>query len=188
MGRMLLADVFVSVDGWAGSAGLPGYFGYLGPELEDWIAGELAAPHVAIMGRRTYELLAGLPEEARDEYWYRMSRQETVIFSRTLRRATWPGARICDADLVGEIRRMKAEGDRPLRTTGSLSLVRQLARAGLVDRLRLLLFPLIAGDAGREALFADMASADLELADHRTLDGRVLLVEYRPTGKDIPRA
>jgi len=83
---------------------------------------------------------------------------------------------------------MKAEGDRPLRTTGSLSLVRQLARAGLVDRLRLLLFPLIAGDAGREALFADMASADLELADHRTLDGRVLLVEYRPTGKDIPRA
>lgn len=83
---------------------------------------------------------------------------------------------------------MKAEGDRPLRTTGSLSLVHQLARAGLVDRLRLLSFPLIAGDTGREALFADMASADLELADHRTLGGRVLLVEYRPTGKDIPRA
>lgn len=178
MGSILAIDLVISVDGWAGSAGLPGYFGYPGPELEDWIAGELAAPHVAIMGRRTYELLAGLPEEARDEYWYRMSRQETVVFSRTLRRATWPGARICDADLVGEIRRMKAEGDRPLRTTGSLS----------VDRLRLLLFPLIAGDAGREALFADMASADLELADHRTLDGRVLLLEYRPTGKDIPRA
>jgi len=33
-----------------------------------------------------------------------------------------------------------------------------------------------------------MASADLELAGHRALDGRVLLVEYRPTGKDIPRA
>jgi hypothetical protein len=33
-----------------------------------------------------------------------------------------------------------------------------------------------------------MASADLELVDHRVLDGRVLLVEYRPTGSDIPRA
>jgi hypothetical protein len=40
----------------------------------------------------------------------------------------------------------------------------------------------------REALFANMASADLALVEHRTLDGRVLLVEYRPTGKDIPRA
>ena len=49
-------------------------------------------------------------------------------------------------------------------------------------------FPLIAGDSGREAAFADMASADLELVDHRALDGRVLLVEYRPTGNDIPRA
>jgi hypothetical protein len=35
---------------------------------------------------------------------------------------------------------------------------------------------------------ADMASADLELVDQRVPDGRVLLVEYRPTGKDIPRA
>jgi hypothetical protein len=57
-----------------------------------------------------------------------------------------------------------------------------------VDRLRLMTFPLIAGASGRDAAFADMASADLELAGYRALDGRVLLVEYRPTGKDIPRA
>jgi hypothetical protein len=60
--------------------------------------------------------------------------------------------------------------------------------AGLVDRLRLMTFPLIAGDSGREPLFASMASAGLELVDNRLLDGRVLLVEDRPTGKDIPRA
>ncbi len=59
--------------------------------------------------------------------------------------------------------------------------------AGLADRLRLMTFPLIAGDAGREAFFEQMASADLELVDHRVLDGRVLLLEYRPTGNDIPR-
>jgi hypothetical protein len=57
-----------------------------------------------------------------------------------------------------------------------------------VDRLRLMIFPLIAGDAGREPFFAEMASADLELVHQRVLDGRILLVEYRPTGKDIPRA
>ncbi len=188
MGSILTVDVFVSVDGWAGSAGLPGYFGYLGPELEEWIATELAAPQVVVMGRRTYEALAGLPDEARDESWHRMAQLDKVVFSSTLQKAAWPNTRICGQDLVGEIRRMKADSDVPSRTMGSLSLVRQLTGAGLVDRLRLLTFPLIAGDAGREAAFADMASADLALVDHRTLDGRVLLVEYRPTGKDIPRA
>ena len=188
MGSILTAELLISVDGWAGSDGLPGFFGYLGPELEAWVATGQSAPHIEIMGRRTYELLTALPEEARDESWHQMTRQETVLFSRTLQRTDWPGARICGADVVEEVRRMKDEGDHPLRTTGSLSLVRQLMGAGLVDRLLLLTFPLIAGDAGREAAFAQMASADMALADHRVLDGRVLVMEYRPTGNDIPRA
>jgi hypothetical protein len=57
-----------------------------------------------------------------------------------------------------------------------------------VDRLRLMTFPLLAGPDGREPFFADMPCADLELTDHRVLDGRILLAEYAPTGRDIPRA
>lgn len=188
MTTMLTVDLFVSVDGWAGSDGLPGYFGYLGPELEDWITTELAAPQRVILGRRTYEALAGLADEARDESWHRMSRLDKVVFSRTVQQADWPNTRICSDDVVAEVRRMKADSHVPLRTMGSLSLARQLMRAALVDRLRLMTFPLIAGPSGREAAFADIASADLELVDHRGLDRRVLLVEYRPTGRDIPRA
>lgn len=188
MGSSLTVDIFLSVDGWAGSDGLPGYFGYLGPDLAEWITTELAAPQVVVMGRRTYQTLAALPAEALGDSWTRISELEKVVFSRTLQQAEWPNTRICAEDLVDEIPRMKADSDIPLRTMGSLSVARQLASAGLVDRLRLMTFPLIAGDAGREAAFADMASADLDLVDHRTLDGRVLLVEYRPTGKDIPRA
>jgi hypothetical protein len=66
-------------------------------------------------------------------------------------------------------------------------VARQLVEAGLVDRLRLTIFPLVAGPAGRGATFDGMASTDLELVGHRVRDGRVLLVEYRPTGEDIPR-
>jgi dihydrofolate reductase len=55
MGTTVTGDLFVSVDGWAGSDGLPGYFGHLGPELQEWITAELALPHVVIMGRRTYQ-------------------------------------------------------------------------------------------------------------------------------------
>jgi len=188
MASTLTVDIFVSVDGWAGGDGLPGYFGYLGPELEEWITTELAVPQLVVMGRRTYEILAGLPDEARDESWERMNQLDKVVFSRTLQQTVWPNTRICSADLVDEVRRMKADSDVPLRTLGSLSLARQLTNAGLVERLRLMTFPLIAGDSGREAAFASMASADLDLVDHRALDGRVLLLEYRPTGQDIPRA
>lgn len=188
MAGSVTVDIFVSVDGWAGSDGLPGYFGYLGPELEQWITDELAVPQIVVMGRRTYEALAALPDDARDESWRRMAALDKVVFSRTLQHAVWPNTRICATDLVEEIPRMKAEGGLPLRTMGSLSLARQLMNAGLVDRLRLMTFPLLAGDAGRDPFFADMASADLELVGHRALDGRVLLVEYRPTGNDIPRA
>jgi dihydrofolate reductase len=188
MGSPLKVDIFLSVDGWAGSDGLPGYFGYLGPELEEWIMAELAAPQVVVMGRRTYEVLAALPAEAHGKSWPRMAELDKVVFSRTLQQVAWPNTRICREELADEIRQMKTGGDVPLRTMGSVSLARQLTQAGLVDRLRLMVFPLIAGDAGRNPFFADMASADLELADHRVLDGRVLLVEYRPTGKDIPRA
>jgi dihydrofolate reductase len=188
MASSLTVDVFLSVDGWAGSDGLPGYFGYPGPELEEWIAAEGAAPQLVVLGRRTYELLAGVPEEVRDDGWERLSRLEKVVFSRTLTQATWPNTRICSGDLVEEVGAMKAGSEVPLRTMGSLTVVRQLLAAGLVDRLRLMVFPLVAGPFGREAAFHDVASADLELLSHRALDGRVLLVEYRPTAKDIPRA
>jgi dihydrofolate reductase len=182
----LTVDVFLSVDGWARGTTSPGYFGYLGPELEKWITTELARPQLVILGRRTYEALAGLPEEARDDSSRRMTELGKVVFSSTLATASWPNTRICRDDLITEVTRLKGEGEVPLRTMGSLSVVRQLCDAGLVDRLRLMTFPLLAGTSGREAAFGDAAPADLELVDHQVLDGRVLLVEYQPTGRGIP--
>ncbi len=185
-GAALTADLFVSADGWAAGADSPGFFGYSGPELQEWIGAELAQPQVVLFGRRTYELLAAVPDDAQDATWIR--ELDKVVFSRTLGSVAWPKTRLCEADLVPEVARLKAESDVPLRTMGSLSVVRQLLDAGLVDRLRLMTFPLLVGPTGREAVFEQVASADLELTGHRVLDGRVLLVEYRPTGRDIPRA
>jgi dihydrofolate reductase len=68
--------------------GLPGYFGYLGPELDEWITTELAAPQLVVMGRRTYEALGGLPDEARDESG--MTQLDKVVFSRTMGVCPWP--------------------------------------------------------------------------------------------------
>lgn len=186
MGATVTAELLISVDGWSGSDGLPGYFGYFGPELEAWMEEEAHQPHVALMGRTTYQVLAELPEEAKDDGYHRMVRQETVVFSQTLRSVDWPRARVSD-DLLEEVRRLKEASGPPLRTVGSRSLIRQLLDEKLVDTLRLVTFPLLAGPAGREWAFEGVDSTDFELQNHRVLDDRVLITEYRPTGNDIPR-
>jgi dihydrofolate reductase len=182
----VLADLFVSADGYARGEHSPGYFGYVGPDLEQWIESEMDRPQHVLMGRRTYELLEGLPAEARDDGYERMSRQPTTVFSRTLESAAWPGASVERRDAVEVVRERKEAEDVPLRTMGSLSIVRQLVNAGLVDRLRLMVFPLFVGPSGSEPAYDALDETELELLDHRVLDGRIVLLDYRPTGTPIP--
>ena len=77
-------------------------------------------------------------------------------------------------------------GSRPLRTLGSLTLCRALLRAGLVDRFRVVVFPVITGDTGRERIFDGYPDVALELVDRRTFDDRLQLLEYIPTVLDGP--
>ncbi|MBB5788883.1 dihydrofolate reductase family protein [Jiangella mangrovi] len=183
----LTVDIFISADGYARGEDSPAYFGYLGPDLERWIGDQGSTRQIALMGRVTYEALSAIPEEVRDEGWDQMMQTETVVFSRTLTATTWPNARV-RADLVPEVTRLKKESDVGLYTIGSVSLARQLTDAGLVDRLRLMTFPLVVGPSGREPFFAGLAANELELVAHSVLDDRIVLTEYRTTGRDIPRA
>jgi dihydrofolate reductase len=76
-----------------------------------------------------------------------------------------------------------AHADCPeVRTLGSVSLVKQLLAAGLVDRLKLVVCPVVLGETGIEPLFADLPDIGLDLLSTRILDGRLLLLEYRPAG------
>ena len=56
--------------------------------------------------------------------------------------------------------------------------MRSLLDAGLVDRLRLLTFPLLAGTRGREPAFAGMDTAELTLAGTEVLDGRIVCQDW----------
>jgi riboflavin biosynthesis pyrimidine reductase len=59
-------------------------------------------------------------------------------------------------------------------------MVRSLMQLGLVDRLRLMVFPVMLGTAGREPVYAGYTRAALELVDQEVLDSRIVLLEYRP--------
>jgi dihydrofolate reductase len=178
----LSIDVFVSVDGFALGERSPGYFGYFGPDLDAWINEQADRPHRPLMGRKTYAMLNGLPDEAKDEGWHRMVTAPTVVFSKTLTAVDWPGATLCAADAVDEVRRLKADGGDDMRTIGSLSLARQLIAADLVDHLKLLVFPLMLGETGRQPALAGTPDRALELVGHSILDGRIACYDYRPAG------
>ncbi len=135
-----------------------------------------------LIGRRTYEMLNGLPDEARDEGWKTMTTTPGWLFSRTLKAANWSGLSIVRDDLVGFVRELKHTDGCELRTLGSLSLLRQLLAADLVDRLKLVVCPLILPQTGVEPIFAGLPDMGFDLLSTRVLDGRVLLLEYRPTG------
>jgi hypothetical protein len=67
----LVCELIVSLDGFARVQRAPAYYGYLGPDFADWIETNTAVPHRMLIGRRTHEMLEGLPAEVRDEGWKR---------------------------------------------------------------------------------------------------------------------
>ena len=68
-----------------------------------------------------------------------------------------------------------------MRTLGSLTLCRSLLNAGLVDRFRVVIFPVITGTTGRDRIYDGYPDVALDMISNRTFDGRIQLVEYVPT-------
>jgi dihydrofolate reductase len=93
----------------------------------------------------------------------------------------WPDAEVVSGDAVEVVARLKEESQVPLRSHGSLSMNRALMAAGLVDRVHVTLFPVITARTGLDPIFQGGADFDLELIDHRTLDGHTQELIYRPT-------
>jgi dihydrofolate reductase len=149
----LVCELIVSLDGFARGQRSPGYYGYFGPDFADWIKTNTAVPHRMLIGRRTYQMLAELPAEVRDEGWERTTTTPGWLFSHTLEATDWPELKIVHDDLVGFVRELKRTDGSELRTLGSLSLVRQLLTAGLVDCLKLVICPLVLAQTGIEPIF-----------------------------------
>ncbi len=105
-----------------------------------------------------------------------------VVFSSTLQEPlTWPNTELVTGDAVQAVAELKQTRTGTLSTLGSLSLCRSLLTAGLVDRFRLVVFPVITGSTGRERIYDGYPDISLEMVNSRTFDGRLQLLEYIPT-------
>lgn len=184
--QTLMVDFIISLDGYGAAEGWPGFWGMEGPEYLGWL--EEQEEHTALMGAATYRLMSGFAAQAPDETGMaELTALPKVVFSASLAGPlSWPNTELVSGDAVDAVRAMKEQGRRPLRTIGSLALSRSLLRAGLVDRYRVVVFPVITGATGRDRIFDGYPDVALELVDHRTFDGRLQMLEYVPTILDGP--
>ncbi|MFA1540984.1 dihydrofolate reductase family protein [Actinomadura monticuli] len=182
-------DVFSSLDGFGAAGGdWTGYWGKQGPELLDRRLALYEEDQRMVFGANTYRTFAqmlassGEDAEVRDPWVTRMRNLPATVVSTTLEGPLdWPDADLASGDAVDVVARLKEESAVPLRSHGSLSMNRALMAAGLVDHVQVTLFPVITGSTGLDRIFQDAADFDLELIEHRTLDGHIQELLYRPT-------
>jgi dihydrofolate reductase len=182
-------DVFTSLDGFGSATGnWTGYWGKQGPELLDHRLALYEQEQRMVIGATTYRMFAQMLAEStedsdvRDPWVTRMRNLPATVVSSTLQAPLdWPDATVESGDAVDVVTRLKEESPVPLRSHGSLAMNRALMRAGLVDFVQVTLFPVITGQSGEAPIFGGAADFDLELIEHRTLDGRTQELIYRPT-------
>ena len=189
----LIVDFITSLDGYGAAEGWPGWWGLQGPEYLGWLGEQSERDYTILMGANTYHLMSGFAAESEpsatgetrtdeDAATDELARASKVVFSSTLQPPlSWPNTRLISGDAVEAVGVMKREGASPMRTLGSLTLCRSLLKAGLVDRFRVVVFPVITGSSGRDRIYDGYPDVSLDMVASRTFDGRIQLLEYVPT-------
>ncbi len=188
----LLVDFITSLDGYGAAKGWPGWWGLQGPEYLGWLGQTPERDYTILMGANTYRLMSGFAAEygtsatgdaSNDEEASitELANASKVVFSSTLQPPlAWPNTRLISEDAVEAVKAMKRDGSRPMRTLGSLALCRSLLKAGLVDRYRVVVFPVITGSTGYDRIYDGYPDVALDMVASRTFDGRLQLLEYVP--------
>lgn len=192
----LMVDFITSLDGYGAAEGWPGWWGLEGPEYLGWLADQPERDFITLMGANTYRLMSGMAQAAPDDESLRdveaesingLAAAEKVIFSSTLEPPyAWPNTTVLSGDLVEQVTELKRTASKPIHTLGSVSLCRSLMAAGLVDRFRVVVFPVITGRTGSGRIYDDYEDFALELVESRTFDNRCQLLEYVPRLLDTP--
>lgn len=147
----LMAFEQVSLDGFFVDAkGDMGWAHKQDPEWNEFTTQNASGGGALLFGRVTYEMMAGFwptapARETMPAVAEGMNSLPKVVFSRTLKDASWQNTRLVNGDMVAEVRRMKKESGPDMVILGSGSVVSQLADAGLIDELQIVVNPIVLG-------------------------------------------
>jgi dihydrofolate reductase len=179
MARIVVTE-FVSLDGCIDHPRWTFQFDR-GPEGDKFKRDELFGCDALLLGRVTYQGFAeAWPNMGGDDFGQRMNSIGKYVVSSTLAEADaiWGDTIIIRGDVPAQIAELKAKPGGDLLVEGSCQLVRDLARHGLVDEYRLMVFPIILG--GKMRMFPDCLSepATLRMTSSKVLESGILLLTY----------
>lgn len=179
--RKVIVTEFLTLDGVYENS-TPWQKGY-DPDDGQFKYDELFESGALLLGRVTYEGFARYWPTATGDFAERMNRLPKFVATTTLTSLEWNAAAL-GGDVVAAVEALKQQEGGNLLVYGSGTLVQTLLRYGLVDELRLMVYPLVLGSGKR--LFSGGDRLPLNLTATRDLGSGVLLLTYEPTTGPSP--
>ena len=174
----LMVDFITSLDGYGAAEGWPGWWGMESPEYLGWLGEQ--PEHTVLMGATTYRLMAEFAANGEEGVDQLLTQLSKVVFSSTLTEPlAWANTRLVTGDAVAAVRAMKEDSRIEMRTLGSVSLCRSLITAELVDRFRVVVFPVVTGATGQDRIYDGYPDVRLDLVESRTFERRAPTVGVR---------
>jgi dihydrofolate reductase len=183
--RILASFIFTSLDGFYEGRNGELDWPVIDEEFNDFALCQLDEADTLVFGRATYEHMAAYwptdHAKANDSaITSRMNDKEKVVFSSTLTRASWSGTTLVRGEATEHVRTMTAAAGKELLVLGSAHLTADLAQAGVLDELRVMVCPIVLGQ-GR-SLFEDLRKpVPLSLLRVRRFSSGNLVLTYRPS-------
>ena len=179
--REIAAGLFTSLDGvveapdkWTGP--------YFNDQVGQAVGALMAANDAMLLGRVTYEGFAAAFGGQSGGMADQMNNTPKYVVSGTLISAGWQNSTLISgqrADVAGQIGALKQQPGRGIGMSGSSSLVSWLLRQGLLDRLDLLVFPVVLGHGKR--LFSEPGEpVPLTLTGSAAFSTGVVHLSYEP--------
>lgn len=174
--RNIIVTTFVSLDGVVDT---PAWTApYWNDEIAAFKGEETDASDALLLGRVTYEGFAAAWPQSEDEGAAYFNNVRKYVVSKTLESADWNNSVLIKDDVVEQITRLKQTDGKDIAVHGSATLVQTLIQHDLVDRYRLLVYPVVLGEGKR--LFHAGTAATLALLETRTFSSGVVALIYAP--------
>ena len=136
-----------------------------------------------LLGRRTYQGFAEAWPSRDGEFADKLNSMPKYVVSSTLKDPEWANSTVLDGDLADDVSKLREEYDGDIVVHGSAQLVQALVEHGLVDELRLMVFPVVLG-AGKRLFGETSDKRPLRLADSRTVGDGVAILTYEPVAAE----
>jgi dihydrofolate reductase len=186
MGKIVVTE-FVSLDGVMEAPGGGEDFKHggwtfeieRGDEGNKFKLDETMNTEALLLGRRTYEGFAEAWPQRDGEFADKFNNMPKYVVSSTLKDPDWTNTTVIDGDLAESVGKLRDELDGEIVVHGSAQLVQGLIEKGLVDELRLMVFPVVLGSGKR--LFGETSDKhSLKLTSSQFVGDGVAILTYEP--------